>query len=85
MVKPESPKTDEIGQVSQVVGANVRTLRSALKLSQEELAFRAGLDRSYISQIERGIGNPSILAVAKISGALGVALSELFGHDSEVD
>ncbi len=81
MVKLKSPRTDEIGQVSQVVGRNVRALRSTLKLSQEELAFRAGLDRSYISLIERGMGNPSILAVARISEALGVALSELFGDD----
>ncbi len=81
MVKSKSPSTDEVGEVSRVVGSNMRALRYALKLSQEELAFRAGLDRSYISQIERGIANPSILAVAKIAESLGVALSELFGHD----
>ncbi len=81
MIKPNSPGTDVIGQVSEVVGTNVRALRSALNWSQEELAFRAGLDRSYISLIERGMGNPSILAVARISEALGVALSELFGYE----
>ncbi len=81
MVKSKPPTTDEVCQVSQVVGSNMRALRYALKLSQEELAFRAGLDRSYISQIERGIANPSILAVARISEALGVPLSELFGQD----
>ncbi len=71
----------DIDHVPRAVGNNVRALRSALKLSQEELAFRAGLDRSYMSLIERGQGNPSVLTLAKISRALGVTLGELFSYD----
>lgn len=66
------------GKVSTVMGDNVRALRLALNLSQEELAFRADLDRTYISQIERGIGNPSVLVLIKISDILGIEVEELF-------
>jgi transcriptional regulator with XRE-family HTH domain len=65
-------------QICSVMGTNVRALRQSLGLSQEELAFRAELDRTYISQIERGVSNPSMLVLLKISNALGVELPELF-------
>ncbi len=55
----------------------MRALRLARNLSQEELAFRAGLDRTYVSQIERGIGNPSVLILIKIADTLGVEVQEL--------
>jgi transcriptional regulator with XRE-family HTH domain len=50
-----------------------------MNLSQEELAFRAELDRTYISQIERGVGNPSLLVLLKISSVLKVEIVDLFG------
>jgi transcriptional regulator with XRE-family HTH domain len=65
-------------QICSVMGTNVKALRLALGLSQEELAFRAELDRTYISQIERGVSNPSVLVLLKVSDALGVELPELF-------
>lgn len=65
-------------QLCRVLGDNVKTLRLTLGLSQEELAFQADLDRTYISQIERGISNPSILVILKISVALKVEFAELF-------
>jgi transcriptional regulator with XRE-family HTH domain len=65
-------------QICRVLGDNVKTLRLTLGLSQEELAFQADLDRTYISQIERGISNPSILVILKISIALKVEFAELF-------
>ena len=42
------------------LGQNVRRLRRARKLSQEELAFEAEIDRTYVSQIERGVISPSL-------------------------
>ncbi len=60
------------------MGNNVRAMRLALNLSQEELAFRAGVDRTYVSQIERGVGNPSVRVLLKISKILGVDVHELF-------
>jgi transcriptional regulator with XRE-family HTH domain len=46
-------------------------------LSQETLADMAGIDRSYMSSIERGLRNISVLNMARIAGALGVPLGEL--------
>jgi transcriptional regulator with XRE-family HTH domain len=58
-------------------GLNVRKQREARGLTQEALAEKADLDQTYISGIERGIRNPSILSIAKIAKALGVSLSQL--------
>lgn len=54
------------------LGRNVRRLRRAGKLSQEDLAFDAEIDRTYVSQIERGVINPSLLVLSKIANALNV-------------
>jgi transcriptional regulator with XRE-family HTH domain len=53
-------------------------LRLEKDLSQEELADLAGLDRSYVSGIERGRRNLSVMNVAKIAHALDVAIPALF-------
>lgn len=59
------------------IGAKVRELRKAQGLSQEELAARAGLDRTYISQIERGVKNVTVASLDKVAQALGATLVEL--------
>jgi len=65
-------------QICRVLGENVKSLRLSQGLSQEELAFRSELDRTYISQIERGVANPSVLVLIKISLILGVELGDMF-------
>jgi transcriptional regulator with XRE-family HTH domain len=52
------------------VGLNVRKLREEKGLSQEGLAFECGLHRTYISGVERGIRNPTVLVLNKIARAL---------------
>ena len=59
-------------------GERVRSLRQSKGLSQEELAFKAGMHRTYLGGIERGERNPSLRNIAAIAKALGVTLSELF-------
>lgn len=66
-----------MARVCAVLGSNVKTLRLSQGLSQEELAFQADLDRTYVSQIERGVGNPSVLVLVKIAMILGVEVQEL--------
>jgi CheY-like chemotaxis protein len=61
-----------------LLGAAIRAQRSALGISQEELAYRAGLHRTYISDLERGARNPSIESIEKLAGALQVSISTLF-------
>jgi len=55
-----------------VVGNNVKHWRTKRGYSQEELAFRSELHRTYVSAVERGIRNPTILIVGKLAAALGV-------------
>lgn len=52
------------------LAANVKTLRTARAWSQEHLSFEADIDRTYVSQLERGIINPSLLVLHKVAGAL---------------
>lgn len=61
-----------------IVGDNVRRLRKDRRLTQEQLAFEARLDLTYIGGIERGRRNPSVLVLARIAEALGAELIELF-------
>lgn len=67
------------------VGFNVRKFRESRRWSQENLAFEAGLHRTYISGVERGVRNPTVLILFKISKALGVPtavlLEEKYRHE----
>ena len=58
-------------------GSRVRELRLSLGLSQEAFAAKCGLDRTYISGIERGVRNVSLLNIKVLSGALGISISEI--------
>ncbi|WP_428718856.1 helix-turn-helix domain-containing protein [Undibacterium curvum] len=69
---------DKRNIVCTAVGKNLKKLRIAANKSQETLAFDAEVDRTYISQIERGVGNPSILTLANLCYALDITLSDLF-------
>ncbi|WP_152950436.1 helix-turn-helix domain-containing protein [Brevundimonas sp. Bb-A] len=59
------------------LGKRVRHLRTIAGVSQEELAFRAGMKRSYLSDLERGTRNPTIRALGRIAAALDVHPVEL--------
>jgi transcriptional regulator with XRE-family HTH domain len=59
-------------------GQNVRKLRAEKGLSQEALAEKADLDPTYISGIERGVRNPSLLSIVRIAKALGTDSGSLF-------
>ena len=63
--------------IRQLAGQNVKELRKAKGLSQEELAFDCSLHRTYISGVERGVRNPTITVLAKIAGALDVGADVL--------
>ncbi|WP_240547244.1 helix-turn-helix domain-containing protein [Mesorhizobium tianshanense] len=60
-----------------VVGLNVQKIRRAQALSQEELSFRSGFTRAYLSGLEAGRRNPTLLSLAKIANALSVDIEEL--------
>ena len=58
-------------------GATLRELRSERGLSQEELARRSDLHRTFVSQIERGLKSPSLGSLSKLAHALDISLVEL--------
>ena len=60
------------------LGSKIRILRNNKKLSQEGLAEMADLDRNFISLIENGKANPSIIYLKQIADALNVDIKELF-------
>jgi len=59
-------------------GHHLRTIRKIRKLSQEQLGLLAELDRTYISGIERGVRNISLLNIFKLAQALEIPPSDLF-------
>ena len=59
-------------------GLRLRELRKARKISQEELMAATGIHRTYLSEVERGIRNISIVNVEKIARALDVDAMEMF-------
>ncbi len=70
--------------VRRELAGNIRGLRLAEGLSQERLALEAGIDRTYISQIERSVGNPSLLVLCKLADRLGADVETLLtAPDSE--
>ena len=59
------------------LGRNVRRLRHQRGLTQEQLAFEAEIDLTYVGGIERGRRNPSLMVMARIADALNVPLPKL--------
>lgn len=64
--------------ITPFVGPAFRFLRERIEISQEELAFRAGLDRTYVSGIERGRRNPSLKSMQRVAAELAVSLDQVF-------
>jgi transcriptional regulator with XRE-family HTH domain len=69
-------------KIEKQFGNRVRELRLNIGLSQEELAFKAGVHRTYLGGIERGERNPSLKNIAAIAKALHITLSDLFSFKS---
>lgn len=61
-----------------LVARNIRRLRVAHGLSQEDLAVDAKIDRTYVSRLERGLENPSVAVLERLAKALSANIEELF-------
>ena len=66
-----------------LVGRNVRRIRQAKGLTQEELAERSGFGQNYLSDLERGRRNPTVVTLWEIAQTLGVTPVELITPDGE--
>lgn len=71
-------RTNDDEKWLRAVGTAVRERRLELGLSQEELGYRAKLDRTYISGVERGVRNPTVGSLRRIADALETSSSALF-------
>jgi transcriptional regulator with XRE-family HTH domain len=77
---PWPPSANAPSQWQAQLGHAVVNRRRELGLSQEKLAFDSQLDRTYISSVERGRRNPSLLTLARIATALQLPLSGLIAR-----
>ncbi len=66
------------GDIRERFGFAVKDRREAMGLTQEEFAERAGIHRTYLSDIERGTRNVSLLNIERVASALSLRISELF-------
>lgn len=70
--------------VHEILAKNLRQARQGAGISQEDLAATAGVDRTYVSGIERGLRNPTIEIVARFAQALGTTTANLLTKDAFV-
>jgi transcriptional regulator with XRE-family HTH domain len=66
-----------------LLGRNIRACREARGLTQEQLALDAGMKRSYVSELERGLRNPTVRALGRLAQALQVAPASLLNVKDE--
>lgn len=70
-------------KLRQIVAKNLRVLRKQKGLSQEELAFQAGINRNYVGQIEREEKSPTIDVIEKLCGSLGISPATLLSRTGQ--
>lgn len=66
--------------VNKAFGKRVADLRKIAGYSQEQFAFKCGVDRTYVGVVERGEKSPTLNTIDKIANALGITKSELFNY-----
>ena len=64
-----------------LIGRNVARIRRAKGLTQEQVEERSGFSQHYLSGLERGLRNPTVVTVYELAKALDVDFRELFNHD----
>lgn len=72
-----------MSRISTIVGENIREIRQSKGLSQERLALRAGINPSFLGQIERAEKSPTISSLEKVASALEVKVEELFQSNTD--
>jgi transcriptional regulator with XRE-family HTH domain len=69
----------------QAFAANLRRFRHAKGISQEDLAYEADVNRTYVSKLEKGVSYPGLEIIAKLADALGVEPAELLMRPEKSD
>jgi transcriptional regulator with XRE-family HTH domain len=66
----------------EILAKNIRRLRVAADISQEALAYEAGIDRTYMSRLERAQENPTLAIMQRLADALDARLRDLLDHST---
>ena len=85
--RPYDPDVADDGdeRVSRTFGAWVRELRQRKKLTQTDVAQRAGISLTYVSEIERGVRNPTLAVIVRLARALDASPSQLVARLDRLD
>jgi transcriptional regulator with XRE-family HTH domain len=78
-------KRKSLDQLKSSLADDIKRARAQIGLSQESLALAAEVDRTYVSQLERGIANPSIQVLYRIAAALGADITISLDTSSQSD
>lgn len=68
-------------EIKKNIGLRIKELRTKLGISQQELSYRCDLDRTYITSVENGKRNISIVNLEKIAHALNLTIKDFFDDD----
>lgn len=79
------PFTRTTDSPQRAFGARIRALRAEQGMTQEDLAERCGLFRTYMSRIETGQGNPTLTMIHALAVSLGVPVTHLFAEGEQAD
>ena len=71
--------------INEQVGCRIKQLRGKMGLSQEKLALKAEIDRTYLAGVETGKRNVTISSLEKIVTALNISMSDFFNYEKDVD
>ena len=74
------PKSEELV----LLGLRIKSLRESRSMTQEQLGFESGLDRTYVSDLERGNRNLSYTGLTKIAKGLNISISEMLVNIDEI-
>lgn len=75
--------TSTAAKIAQNIANTIKVRRKALGITQEELADLAGIDRTYASQLERAIANPSLTVLCKVANSLDLNLVDLIADSGK--
>ncbi|QKJ68259.1 helix-turn-helix transcriptional regulator (plasmid) [Deefgea piscis] len=76
--------TQDYEQLKKRLALNIKIARKTAKMSQEALALNADVDRTYVSQLERGIANPSLLILCRLADILQVDILDLLARSTDM-
>lgn len=79
-MQPELP-SKTLEEVKADIAVNLKNIRKSKNIAQERLALESGVDRTFVSKIERGIGNPSLEVLLRLANRLDVSVADLLASN----